>query len=167
MDDHCGDAAEPAHRRFDHTNSKRGGDRRIDGIAARSQYLDARRGGQRVHGGDHAVLGDGFAFVNQPLALSSIHRSSPSMLRRTQRPAIGAIVSTIARVGLGLAAAVLEAGCLVVWALSPQLTAIYNAEFSAAFFAHAPALQTVDSRVLAVLGPLAEPATDPLGMLLR
>ena len=62
---------------------------------------------------------------------------------------------------------VLEAGCLLVWALSAQLTAIYNAEFSSAFFARAPALLAVVRLVLALLGPLGEPATDALGMVLR
>jgi hypothetical protein len=68
---------------------------------------------------------------------------------------------------LGLAVVVLETGCLLVWALSPQLTAIYNAEFSAALFARAPALLAVVQLVLRPLGPLGEPATDPSGMVLR
>jgi hypothetical protein len=64
-------------------------------------------------------------------------------------------------VALGLSAAVVEAGCLILWAISPQLTAIYNADFSAAFFARAPMLQTADQLVLRGLGPLGEPAPDP------
>jgi hypothetical protein len=68
---------------------------------------------------------------------------------------------------LALAAVVVEAGCVMVWGLSAQLTAIYNAEFSAAFFARAPALLAAVQLVQGLLGPLGQPATDPLGMVLR
>ena len=68
---------------------------------------------------------------------------------------------------LGLAAVVLEAGCVLVWALSPQLTAIYNAEFSAAFFTRAPALLAIVQFVLPMLGPLGEPPADAPAMVLR
>src|SRR5258708_27756579 len=41
-------------------------------------------------------------------------------------------------VGVGLAGVVLEAGCAWIWVMSPQLTAIYNAEFTARFFERLP-----------------------------
>jgi hypothetical protein len=68
---------------------------------------------------------------------------------------------------LGLAALVVELGCVLLWTLSSRLTSIYNAEFSAAYFARAPALAVLAERVLAILGPLGQPAVDPLGMVLR
>jgi hypothetical protein len=43
-------------------------------------------------------------------------------------------------VGLVLAGLVLEAGCLWIWALSPQLTAIYTPEFTREFSARFPLL---------------------------
>jgi hypothetical protein len=43
-------------------------------------------------------------------------------------------------VGLGLAGLLLEAGCLWIWALSPQLTAIYTPEFTREFSARVPLL---------------------------
>ena len=89
MDHHRGDAAEPAHRGFNHADGKRGRDCRIDGVAAGPQDLEAGRGGKWMHGGHHAVLGDGFAFVDQPVALRSIHVSSRTMLRR--RPTMAGV----------------------------------------------------------------------------
>jgi hypothetical protein len=43
--------------------------------------------------------------------------------------------STLSLFGLGLAGLVLEAGCLWIWALSPQLTQIYTPEFTREFSA--------------------------------
>jgi hypothetical protein len=58
---------------------------------------------------------------------------------------------------LGLTALVLEAGCAIIRALSPQLTAIYNAEFSAAFFARAPMLLVPMQLVLRKRVPVEHP----------
>ena len=65
---------------------------------------------------------------------------------------------------VALAAVVVEAGCLLLWALSPRLTSIYNAEFSAAYFARVPAAEALAQHPLAIVGPLGAPAADPLGM---
>ena len=70
-------------------------------------------------------------------------------------------------VALAVAAVVVEAGCVLVWALSPRLTSIYNAEYPAAVFARVPALLGLDQLVLRGLGPLGEPAADPAGMVAR
>src|SRR5919202_1081752 len=70
-------------------------------------------------------------------------------------------------VALAVAAVVVEAGCVLVWALSPRLTSIYNAEYPAAVFARVPALLGLEQLVLRGLGPLGEPAADPAGMVAR
>ena len=57
---------------------------------------------------------------------------------------------------LGLAGGVLEVGCAWIWVMSPQLTAIYNAEFTARFFERLPALSLVQDGVLRGLGPIGE-----------
>ncbi len=52
----------------------------------------------------------------------------------------GARLARVSRalVGVRLAGVVLEAGCAWMWVMSPQLTAIYNAEFTARFFERLP-----------------------------
>jgi hypothetical protein len=88
---------------------------------------------------------------------------------RQRAPASGRTLRNVKRgtLALGTAAVVLEIGCLMVWVLSPRLTSIYNAEFSAAYFARAPALLVLTERTLAMMGPLGEPAVDPIGMVAR
>jgi hypothetical protein len=69
-----------------------------------------------------------------------------------------------ALVVLGLAGVVLEAGCAWIWVMSPQLTGIYNAEFTARFFERLPGLGMLE---LGVLGLIGEAAQDVTGMVVR
>src|SRR5665213_1562282 len=46
-------AADPAARRVDHREHRVGGDRRVDGVAAAPQHVDAGRGRERVRRSDH------------------------------------------------------------------------------------------------------------------
>ena len=72
-DHHGRDAAHATHGWLGDPDRKRGRHGGIDGVTARAQDFDPGRGGERMHSRHHPVLGDGFAFFNNPLALCSVH----------------------------------------------------------------------------------------------
>jgi hypothetical protein len=76
-------------------------------------------------------------------------------------------------VGLALAGVMLEAGCAWLWVMSPRLTAIYNAEFTAGFFERLPwfsaRLSWLSERLpwVGAVGPVGDAGQDVTGMMAR
>jgi len=65
--------ANTTHGGFHHANGKAGRDGCVNRVTARPQNLEPGRGSERVHRRHHAVLGEGLAFIDDPLGLGSIH----------------------------------------------------------------------------------------------